>query len=143
MDAYEGPVEVAPEVDPELVAPEELVDRIRLWGSRARLAISTLQGVRAAVERELARLYPELESAELPAEETLLEPMRDEMRQGFVDYIRALEMLREALQSADAGLLDSALEGAEEAEERLRRLDEQYAEAESAASADEADVNSL
>lgn len=143
MDAYEGPGEVAPEVDPELVAPEELVDRLRLWGSRARHAIGTLQAVRAAVERELARLYPELENAELPAEEPLLEPLRDEMRQGFVDYLRALEMLREALQSADVGMLDSALEGAEEAEERLRRLDEQYAEAETAASIGDDDVNNL
>ena len=131
VDGFEGlpaPAGLPLEIDPELQAPVELVDRLRLWGSRARQVLVQRQQLLSVVEQEVHRLVAEREAVEEPAEHDLLEPLRDEMRGGFDGYLQALNGLYEALQAGDPALLDQALEQGEEAEERLRRLDPAYAD---------------
>ncbi len=127
VDRFEG-LEAASVVDPDLLAPEELADRLILWGSRARQVLAERQQLLVVIEGELQRLGSEREVAEAPAEHELLEPLREEMRRGFDEYIQALQWLLEALQTDDPALLEQALEHGEGAETRLRLLDAAYAE---------------
>ena len=127
LDKFEG-VEAASLVDPALLAPEELADRLILWGSRARQLLAERQQLLMVVGNEFQRLEAEREVAEAPADHELLEPLREEMRRGFDEYIQALQWLLEALQTDDPALLEQALEHGEGAETRLRYLDAAHAE---------------
>ena len=127
VDRFEG-LEAASVVDPDLLAPEELADRLILWGSRARQVLAERQQLLVVIEGELQRLGAEREVAEAPAEHELLEPLREEMRRGFDEYIQALQWLLEALRTDDPALLEQALEHGEGAETRLRHLDVAHAE---------------
>jgi hypothetical protein len=134
VDRFEG-LEAASVVDPDLLAPEELADRLILWGSRARQVLAERQQLLVVIEGELQRLGAEREVAEAPAEHELLEPLREEMRRGFDEYIQALQWLLEALQTDDPALLEQALEHGEGAETRLRHLDVAHAETQEGVSA--------
>lgn len=127
VDRFEG-LEAASVVDPDLLAPEELADRLILWGSRARQVLAERQQLLVVIEGELQRLGAEREVAEAPAEHELVEPLREEMRRGFDEYIQALQWLLEALRTDDPALLEQALEHGEGAETRLRHLDAAHAE---------------
>jgi hypothetical protein len=134
VDRFEG-LEAASVVDPDLLAPEELADRLILWGSRARQVLAERQQLLVVIEGELQRLGAEREVAEAPAEHELLEPLREEMRRGFDEYLQALQWLLEALQTDDPALLEQALEHGEGAETRLRHLDVAHAETQEGVSA--------
>ncbi len=134
VDRFEG-LEAASVVDPDLLAPEELADRLILWGSRARQVLAERQQLLVVIEGELQRLGSEREVAEAPAEHELLEPLREEMRRGFDEYLQALQWLLEALQTDDPALLEQALEHGEGAETRLRHLDVAHAETQEGVSA--------
>ncbi len=127
VDRFEG-LEAALAVDPDLLAPKELADRLILWGSRARQVLAERQQLLVVIEGELQRLGAEREVAEAPAEHELLEPLREEMRRGFDEYLQAFQWLLEALQTEDPTLLEQALEHGEGAETRLRHLDVAHAE---------------